>query len=221
MFFFRLLVAFVLLFSVVTDASAAGAYREGDTGDDVAAIQSKLAVLGYNPGSSDGDFGAMTTSAVIIFQRDRGLAADGLIGADTYQALMGREIPTSRDGSSVTLRRVIQTALRYTGVPYSFGGSTPEGFDCSGFTRFVYAQSGVYLPRTADEQYEVGQWVSSNRLQAGDLVFFTTYAEGASHSGIYLGNGQFISATSSRGVAVNSLHSGYWGARYLGARRVL
>jgi len=219
--FFRVLAVFVLLFSVALGASAAGAYREGDTGDDVAAIQAKLAVLGYNPGNSDGDFGAMTTAAIKLFQQDRGLEADGLMGADTYRALMGRDIPTSRDGSSVTLRRVIQTALRYTGVPYSFGGTTPNGFDCSGFTRFVFAQSGISLPRMADEQYEIGQRVAANRLQVGDLVFFTTYEEGASHTGIYLGNGQFISATSSRGVAVNSLFSGYWGARYIGARRVL
>jgi hypothetical protein len=217
----RVLAVFMLLFSVAIGVSAAGVYREGDAGDDVTAIQVKLAVLGYNPGSPDGDFGAMTTVAIKLFQQDRGVEADGLIGADTYRALMGRDIPVSRDGSSATLRRVIQTALRYTGAPYSFGGTTPNGFDCSGFTRFVFAQSGISLPRMADEQYEVGQWVASNRLQVGDLVFFATYEEGASHSGIYLGNGQFISATSSRGVAVNSLYTGYWGARYIGARRVL
>ena len=217
----RVLVVFVLLLGVFSSASAAGAYREGDAGEDVAAIQSRLASLGYNPGGSDGDFGSLTTEAVKRFQQDRGLEADGLVGADTYRALLGREIPVSRDSSSATLRRVIQSATRYIGVPYSFGGTTPDGFDCSGFTRFVYAQSGIYLPRAADEQYGVGQPVSYNRLQAGDLVFFSTYEDGVSHSGIYLGNGQFISATSSQGVAIASLNSGYWGARYIGARRVL
>ncbi len=221
MHFFRVLVVFVLLFGIFSSASAAGAYREGDTGEDVVAIQSRLASLGYNPGGSDGDFGSLTTEAVKRFQQDRGMEADGLVGAETYRALLGREIPVSRDGSSATLRRVIQTASRYLGVPYVFGGTTPDGFDCSGFTRYVYGQSGIFLPRTADAQYGVGQPVSINRLQAGDLVFFSTYEEGISHSGIYLGNGQFISATSSQGVAVASLNSGYWGARYMGARRVL
>jgi len=219
--FFRVLVVFVLLFGIFSSASAAGAYREGDTGEDVVAIQSRLASLGYNPGGSDGDFGSLTTEAVKRFQQDRGMEADGLVGAETYRALLGREIPVSRDGSSATLRRVIQTASRYLGVPYVFGGTTPDGFDCSGFTRYVYGQSGIFLPRTADAQYGVGHPVSINRLQAGDLVFFSTYEEGISHSGIYLGNGQFISATSSQGVAVASLNSGYWGARYMGARRVL
>ncbi|MHC1746412.1 MAG: NlpC/P60 family protein [Negativicutes bacterium] len=217
----RVLVVFVLLFGVFSSASAAGAYREGDSGEEITAIQSRLASLGYNPGGSDGDFGSLTTEAIKRFQQDRGLETDGVVGADTYRALLGREIPASRDGSSSTIRRVIQSASRYLGVPYVFGGTTPDGFDCSGFTRFVYGQSGIFLPRTADAQYGVGQPVSYNRLQAGDLVFFSTYEEGVSHSGIYLGNGQFISATSSQGVAIASLGSGYWGARYIGARRVL
>lgn len=217
----RVLVVFVLLFGVLSSASAAGAYQEGDSGEEITAIQSRLSSLGYNPGGADGDFGSLTTEAIKRFQQDRGLEADGVVGADTYRALLGREIPASRDGSSATIRRVIQSASRYIGVPYVFGGTTPDGFDCSGFTRFVYGQSGIFLPRTADAQYGVGQPVSYNRLQAGDLVFFSTYEEGVSHSGIYLGNGQFISATSSQGVAIASLGSGYWGARYIGARRVL
>ncbi len=200
---------------------SAAAYQQGDQGQDVAELQTRLNALGYNAGSSDGDFGETTLSAVKAFQRDRGLEADGIIGAQTYLAIMGREIPVSRDASNVTVRRVIQSALRYQGVPYVFGGTSPSGFDCSGFVRYVFAQAGVYLPRGADEQYEVGQVVSYNRLQTGDLVFFTTYDYGASHSGIYLGNGKFISATSSRGVVIDRLDSGYWGARYIGARRVL
>ncbi|MBP1765839.1 MAG: spore cortex-lytic enzyme, partial [Firmicutes bacterium] len=72
MHFFRVLVVFVLLFGIFSSASAAGAYREGDTGEDVVAIQSRLASLGYNPGGSDGDFGSLTTEAVKRFQQDRG-----------------------------------------------------------------------------------------------------------------------------------------------------
>ena len=215
----RVMVCLVMLCGVSAIASAA-AFEQGDDGQEVVMIQTKLTSLGYQVGV-DGDYGDQTTLAVKAFQQDHGLTADGVVGTMTYRTLMGRDIPVSRDSSGISIRRMIQTANRYTGVPYVFGGATPDGFDCSGFTRFVYAKYGINLPRMADEQYAVGQSVSYNRLQPGDLVFFSTYEPGASHSGIYLGNGKFISATSSRGVAVDHMESSYWGARYIGARRVL
>jgi cell wall-associated NlpC family hydrolase len=219
--FFRVFVAFLFVFGMAS-AAYATAFQEGDEGQDVAQIQQRLNALGYNAGAVDGDFGSMTKSAVAIFQKDRGLEPDGIVGASTYQALMGREIPVSRDGySTATARRVIETAMRYRGVPYSFGGTTPGGFDCSGFTRYVFSQVNAYLPRAADEQYEVGRAVSYSNLQPGDLVFFSTYEAGPSHVGIYVGGGRFISATSSSGVAITRIDSGYWGSRYIGARRVL
>ena len=73
----------------------------------------------------------------------------------------------------------------------------------------------------ADSQLYYGRQISMSELRPGDLIFFSTYEPGASHSGMYIGNGQFISATSSRGVKIDSMDSGYWGARYIGARRVL
>ena len=123
--------------------------------------------------------------------------------------------------SKANVNAILAEAGKYKGVPYVFGGTTPSGFDCSGYTRFVFAKAGINLPRLADEQYMMGKSVSKANLQPGDLVFFETYEPGASHSGIYIGNGQFISATSSRGVAVASLMGGYWGERYLGAKRVM
>jgi cell wall-associated NlpC family hydrolase len=215
------MVVFFMLFSVVSLADAASGYQQGDSGQEVAAIQTQLKELGYNVGYIDGDFGSMTTEAIKAFQKDHGLDDDGVVGSQTYRVLMGREVPVSRDGSSIMIRRIMQTAMRYTGVSYVFGGSTPDGFDCSGFVQYVFARSGVSLPRTADQQYDVGQAVSYSRLQPGDLVFFTTYASGASHVGIYLGNGRFISATSSRGVVIDPLESRYWGSHYIGARRIL
>jgi len=218
--FFRVVAFSLLLTGTGMLSCAEASYHQGDQGQDIAGIQAQLNALGYDAGSVDGDFGQATATAIGRFQRDRGLEADGVIGIETYRAIMGREIAASRGGSSSIIRRVVQASLGYQGVPYVFGGTSPNGFDCSGFTRYVFAQAGIYLPRAADEQYGVGQYVSYNRLQSGDLVYFTTYEPGASHVGIYLGNGQFISATSSRGVAIARMDSGYWGDRYLGARRV-
>lgn len=122
---------------------------------------------------------------------------------------------------SKEVKSLLAVAEQYKGVPYVFGGTTPQGFDCSGYTRYVFAKAGINLPRMADEQYNVGKAVDKQHLQPGDLVFFETYEPGVSHSGIYIGNGRFISATSSRGVAIADLSGGYWGSRYIGAKRVM
>lgn len=216
---FRVLALSLLLMSWVTVANAS-AFRIGDQGEEVARLQSALANLGYQV-AADGDFGPATAEAVKKFQASAGLEVDGLVGAATYRALVGRDMPEVSRGSSQTARRIASTSLQYIGVPYVFGGTTPSGFDCSGYTRYVFANAGIYLPRAADEQYEYGYPVAYSNLQVGDLVFFSTYAYGASHVGIYLGDGRFINASSSRGVVVDSLSSSYWSSCYIGARRVL
>lgn len=213
----RVLALSLLMVSWFSIANAS-AIRMGDQGEEVTQLQSALANLGYSV-AVDGDFGSATARAVKAFQESRGLDADGLVGAATYRALMGRELPEVSRGGSYVARRIVQTSFQYIGVPYVFGGTTPSGFDCSGFVRYVYANAGIWLPRAADEQFESGYAVSN--LQPGDLVFFSTYTYGASHSGIYLGNGKFISATSSSGVRVDNLYDGYWGSCYIGARRVI
>lgn len=116
---------------------------------------------------------------------------------------------------------ITATAIKYKGVPYKFGGTSPSGFDCSGFVMYVFDKQGIKLPRTADKQFEKGKVVARKDLQIGDLVFFTTYEKGASHCGIYMGKENFIHASSSLGVTVTPLSNVYWKERYLGARRVL
>lgn len=116
---------------------------------------------------------------------------------------------------------VIGTAKSLIGVPYLWGGVTPSGFDCSGFSQYVLAKNGISVPRTAAEQYNSGISVSKSDLRVGDLVFFTTYKPGPSHLGFYIGDGNFIHASSSKGVTISSLSSSYYAGRYIGARRVI
>jgi cell wall-associated NlpC family hydrolase len=116
--------------------------------------------------------------------------------------------------------KVTHTALRYVGVPYVWGGTSFDGVDCSGFVQAVFEHNGISLPRTADSQFEVGRHVTMSDLEPGDLVFFETYAAGASHVGIYLGGGRFIHA-SSEGVRIDALAEDYYALRYIGARRLI
>jgi cell wall-associated NlpC family hydrolase len=106
-------------------------------------------------------------------------------------------------------------ALRFIGTPFVWGGSSPSGFDCSGFVQHVFATMDVELPRTADYQFADGRHISG-ALQPGDLVFFHTYAPGASHVGIYLGDGRFVHA-SRPFVHVSRLSDPYYASRYVGA----
>ncbi|HTM31976.1 MAG TPA: NlpC/P60 family protein [Vicinamibacterales bacterium] len=112
------------------------------------------------------------------------------------------------------------TALSLRGAPYRNGGSTPDGFDCSGFVQYVFGLNGLAVPRGTREQFGIGHSIDRNHLAPGDLVFFSTVAPGASHVGIAIGNGEFVHAPSSRGVVrVERLSADYWRRRYIGARR--
>jgi len=117
---------------------------------------------------------------------------------------------------------VVATARAYRGTPYRNGGSDPNGFDCSGFVQWVFAQNGQRMPREVRDQFSVGQEIGLDAVQPGDLVFFETVSRGASHVGIALGNGEFVHAPSSRGVVrVERYGLDYWAKRYVGARRVV
>ena len=118
--------------------------------------------------------------------------------------------------------KIVATAKKYIGVPYVWGGESPSGFDCSGFVQYVFKVHGISLNRTTETQYKHGSHVSKSNLKPGDLVFFqNTYRAGISHVGIYVGNGQFIHASSSKGVTISNLSSSYYTSHYYGARRIL
>jgi peptidoglycan DL-endopeptidase LytE len=115
-------------------------------------------------------------------------------------------------------KQIVQTANGYLGIPYAWGGTTPKGFDCSGFVRFVFEQNGVNLPRTSREMFStMGTYTGTPSV--GDLVFFAQSNSTISHVGIYIGNNEFISATND-GVSIASMASKYWGSKYVGSKRV-
>jgi cell wall-associated NlpC family hydrolase len=116
---------------------------------------------------------------------------------------------------------VVRRALGYLGARYRYGASGARGFDCSGFTSYIYRQHGISLPHNSAAQYRVGKPVSRSELRPGDLVFFRTRGNRISHVGIYIGNGKFVHASSARGrVRIDTLTSGYYHQRYVGARRI-
>lgn len=124
--------------------------------------------------------------------------------------------PASADGVAIS-----RAALDLRGVPYTFGGSTPEtGFDCSGLVQWVFRRFGIILPRETQDQFLFGATVARTDLQPGDLVFFTTGPQPASHVGIVIGPDAFVHAPNSRGVVrVERLSTPYWQRRFAGARR--
>ena len=118
---------------------------------------------------------------------------------------------------------VADLAQQYVGSPYRWGGTSPAGFDCTGFVMWVYSQFGVSLPHNEAGQLASGTAVSADDLQPGDvLVFANTYRRGLSHVGIYMGNGEFVHAADERhGVVVSNLWDGYWSPRFVGASRAI
>lgn len=141
-------------------------------------------------------FAALATSVAILFSMGTGSAF-----ADS------------------TLNNVVKSTY---GTPYKYGGITTSGFDCSGFTRYVFSKMGINLPRVSSEQFHKGVSIPKSQLKAGDLVFFKINGNNiVSHVGVYLGNGKFAHASSSKGVRTDNLSNSYYSKYYVGAKRIL
>ena len=172
------------------------------------AIQAKLGL------AVDGVYGPVTRGAVIQFQRVHGLEVDGVVGPQTLGAL---GLSGAAGGGSAM--PAVAAARSQVGARYLYGGEGNGGWDCSGLTQWAMGKAGISLPRTSYSQFGVGTPVERSAIQAGDLVFFDTDGTGASHVGIATGPGSVISATT-HGVMEHAISGDYWGARYVGARRV-
>lgn len=234
----------VSLFSNAAFAETVYSVREGDTLESIARVHQTTAakIRELNPHLAKKEFTPglvllLPDNLVAEIARQQGRVTDPIVVAGVlqdppkasevavsagqkakFEELRRRQSLSSRRG--IMVRDISHTAKTYIGTPYVMGGTSRSAIDCSGFTMKVFASHGITLPRTADVQYNVGKKVPRGQEQPGDLVFFETYLPGPSHVGIYLGNGQFIHASSSRGVTITPMNGSYFGPRYLGAKRV-
>ncbi|MGB3942427.1 MAG: C40 family peptidase [Candidatus Manganitrophaceae bacterium] len=151
-----------------------------------------------------------------------GLTINGCAGrhpSSDFSSLEERPTPAPKPAQE----KVIRTARAFIGTPYRFGGTTPKGFDCSGFITYVFRRAvGLTLPRTTQDIVERGSSITVSELKPADLVYFEIDGPAQLHIGIYLGKGKFIHAPRSKGrVNIQDLRLDYWRSRYIGARRIL
>ena len=240
----KLLIGTGIAFSLAAGtASASPTLREGSHGHEVLVLQQALQNAGYKIKNANGVFDKDTERAVAEFQRDSKIKITGVVNNATWRALKdapatrpwGVDVPPPAKQDTLPLApngkpilpaskvsSIIKTAKAYMGTPYVFGGATPKGFDCSGYLQYVFQKQGIAIPRTTDEQYKLGlRTKSTKELVPGDLVFFETYEKGASHCGIYLGKGEFIHASTSKGVRIDELSNDYWKPRFLGGKHIV
>jgi cell wall-associated NlpC family hydrolase len=180
---------------------------------DVQELQQTLDQKGYFSYSKTTTYyGDYTTEAVKQFQEAKGITVDGITGDETFKAL-GVDEESSENSES----NIVEVAKKYEGTPYKWGGESPDGFDCSGYLNYVFDEAeNIDLPRTVDEIYAEGTAVDSPAV--GDIVFFNLEGDGPSHAGVYIGNDQFMQASSSKGVTTDELGSSYWSDKYIGAK---
>jgi cell wall-associated NlpC family hydrolase len=188
--------------------------KEGMQNNDIKVLQQCLKDLGYFKNEDTTTYyGDITKKAVMDFQQNKGLDVDGVFGPNSYKTLINATSSPSRsdEGRRSKTISIISTAKKYLKVPYVFGGTSASGFDCSGYTSFVYSQNGISLPRTSQDQAQAGTKIEKANVQIGDLLIFSnTYKSGPSHAGIYLGNNQFIHASSTgKGVIISELDNYY------------
>lgn len=176
------------------------------------------------PGTQYAKTGSLPTAAVVEIQDTIGgmggwYQIDGGYVSSDYVAI----VDPSAVNSSSNGNAIVQNAMQYLGSPYVYGGSSPRGFDCSGFTRYVCSQSGYSLNRTSSAQMDNGTPVARSQVQPGDLMFFNKNnpSKRATHVGIYIGNNQIVHASSPGvGVIITDLSSSSYESDFVGARRL-
>lgn len=211
--------------------SSVGSVKNGDCVTVTGIDRGWFAITaGTLTGYVSGDYIALCPAASTTVETPTETPADTTVSetpavppADTATDTPAAEPVTTPVTGTVDGSSVAALAQQYLGVPYVYGGSSPSGFDCSGFTMYIFSQVGIKLPHGATSQLSYGTAVSRSELQPGDLVFFQDYGAVASHAGIYIGGDQFVHASSSsyngRCVVISSLTETYYDSHYYTSRR--
>lgn len=212
-------------------STSVGLIQRGDVSSAVENLQEELQDQGYYTYNIDGIFGPITEEAVREYQADQDLQVDGIVGPNTEEALAvenegsdGELNIVEKDEDENTTESgdiqsdIVAAAESVVGTPYVWGGTTTDGMDSSGFINYVFNQVDIDISRTHSEMW-INDGVHVDSPEIGDVVFFEgTYdTEGASHSGIYIGNGQMIHAGND-GVSVADFTIDYWQDHYIGAK---
>ncbi len=178
-------------------------------------------ITGSSAQSSSSSGGILNILLALLLGKVLG-SSDNSGSANNISSIPVAPISPNSGNASAKGATIVTSAQKYMGVPYVWGGTTPDGWDCSGYTQYVMKENGISIPRTAAEQYSKGVAVDKANLKVGDMVFFTTYKPGASHVGFYMGDGKFIHASSAaKQVTINSLSEEYYTEHYIGARRYI
>lgn len=190
------------------------------SGDLVASTDSTGYIV--QPGDCLSSIAQKNSISMLQLKNINGLMNDTIYPGDCLIVSVSDE-QVSRSSSPLGGQLLVNTAAKYLGTPYVYGGCSPNGFDCSGFVKYVYSECGYTLPRTAASQYQEGVEVTKGNLTAGDLVFFAGNGYSIDHVGIYVGNNTFIHSSSPRsgGVIYTSLNSSYYLNSYVGAKRII
>ena len=185
-------------------------------------------IIGFNCGwykvKYNGQIGYIRSDLVTLLEKPYYNSGSSSSGS-SYSSATGYDNSYSSGSSSSSStslgQQIAVFGMQYVGYPYVYGGTSPSGFDCSGFVQYIYRQFGYSINRTATAQLANGYYVSYDSLMPGDLVFFGS-GSSASHVGMYIGGGEFVHAANSRsGVKISSLSESWYAARYIGARRIV